>query len=48
MLKLDNIDKTEQLKAVKELLIAMSNLNLQINKKFELEANLVDKNDSVE
>lgn len=47
-LKLDNIDKTEQLKAVKELLIAMANLNLQINKKFELEANLVDKNDSAE
>ena len=47
-LKLDNINKTEQLKAVKELLIAMANLNLQINKKFELEANLVDKNDSVE
>lgn len=47
-LKLDNVDKTEQLSAVKELLIAMANLNLQINKKFELEANLVDKNDSVE
>ena len=47
-LKLDNINKTEQLKAVKELLIAMANLNLQINKKFELEANLVDKNDSAE
>lgn len=42
-LKLDNVDKTTQLSAIKELLIAMSNLNLQINKKFELEANLVDK-----
>jgi hypothetical protein len=47
-LKLDNVDKTEQLRAVKELLIAMSNFNLQINKKFELEANLVDKNVKVE
>jgi len=42
-LKLDNVDKTTQLRTIKELLIAMSNLNLQINKKFELEANLVDK-----
>jgi hypothetical protein len=42
-LKLDNVDKNTQLSAIKELLIAMSNLNLQINKKFELEANLVDK-----
>lgn len=48
ILKLDNIDKTEQLKAVKELLIAMANLNLQINKKFELEANLVEKNNTIE
>lgn len=47
-LKLDNVDKAEQLIAVKELLIAISNLNLQINKKFELEANLVDKNDTIE
>jgi hypothetical protein len=47
-LKLDNVDKTEQLRAVKELLIAMSNFNLQINKKFELEANLIDNNDSAE
>ena len=47
-LKLDNINKTEQLKAVKELLIAMANLNLQINKKFELEANLVEKNNTIE
>ena len=45
-LKLDTVDKTTQLKAIKELLIAMSNLNLQINKKFELDANLVDKNDA--
>lgn len=42
-LKLDIVDKTTELKAIKELLIAMSYLNLQINKKFELEANLIDK-----
>ena len=43
ILRLDNVDKTTRLKTVKEFLVAMSNLNLQINKKFELEANLVDK-----
>ncbi len=47
-LKLDNVDKVTRLSAIKELLIAMSNLNLQINKKFELEANLVDKNDTID
>ena len=47
-LKLDNVEKNTQLKDIKELLIAMSNLNLQINKKFELEANLVDKDNSDE
>ena len=45
-LKLDIVDKPTQLKAIKELLVAFSNLNLQINKKFELDANLVDKNDA--
>jgi hypothetical protein len=45
ILKLDNVDKATKLSNVKELLIAMSNLNLQINKKFELEANLVGKSD---
>jgi hypothetical protein len=45
ILKLDNVDKATRLSNVKELLIAMSNLNLQINKKFELEANLVGKSD---
>lgn len=48
ILKLDNVDKATRLSTVKELLIAMSNLNLQINKKFELEANIVDKNNTVE
>ncbi|MGM5469257.1 hypothetical protein ACS386_03185 [Flavobacteriaceae bacterium LMO-SS05] len=47
-LKLDNVDKATRLGTIKELLIAMSNLNLQINKKFELEANLVDKNAAVD
>ena len=48
LLKLNNVDKATRLSAVKEFLVAMSNLNLQINKKFELEANLVEKDDSVE
>lgn len=48
LLKLDNVDKVARLRTVKELLIAMSNLNLQINKKFELEANLVGKSDTIE
>jgi hypothetical protein len=48
LLKLDNVDKVTRLSTVKELLIAMSNLNLQINKKFELEANLVSKSDTIE
>ena len=47
-LRLDNIDKEAQLKATKEFLVAMSNLNFQINKKFELDANLVIKNDTIE
>jgi len=47
-LKLDNVDKATKLKTINELLVAMSNLNLQINKKFELDANLVDKNDTAE
>lgn len=48
ILKLDNVDKATRLSTVKELLIAMSNLNLQINKKFELEANIVDNNNTAE
>ena len=47
-LKLDNVDKGTRLSAIKELLVAMSNLNLQINKKFELEANLADKNNAID
>lgn len=48
ILKLDNVDKATRLNTVKEVLIAMSNLNLQINKKFELEANLVGKTDTIQ
>jgi len=48
LLRLDNIDKATRLRAVKELLTTMSNLNLQINKKFELDANLVEKGDTIE
>lgn len=35
---LDNIDKTEFLNAIEELLVADANLKLQINKKFEKQA----------
>jgi hypothetical protein len=42
------VDKGTRLSAIKELLVAMSNLNLQINKKFELEANLADKNNAID
>ena len=47
-IKLDNLDKQIQLKATKEFLVAMSNLNLQINKKFELDSNLIEKIDTIE
>lgn len=38
LFNLDNIKKTEYLEAIKELLVADVNLKLQINKKFEKEA----------
>ena len=41
--KLINVDKKVLLKDIKDLLIAFANLNLQINKKFELEAQEIDK-----
>jgi len=47
-LRLDNVDKNERLTAIKEFLVSVSNLNLQINKKFELDANLVDKSETAE
>lgn len=42
-LRIDNIQKAEKLEAIKEFLIAASNLNLQINKKFEFDKNNVTK-----
>lgn len=45
LLKLDNISKNEKLKGIKDILISMSNLNLQINKKLELDANNINKPD---
>lgn len=41
-LKLSNSKKTEVLGNIKEFLVATSNLHLQINKKFELESQLID------
>lgn len=38
-LSLDNIEKQDKIVAIKEFLITVSNLNLQINKKFEFEKN---------
>nr|WP_321243069.1 hypothetical protein [uncultured Psychroserpens sp.] len=43
LLRIDNIDKEEKIKAIKEFLITTSNLNLQINKKFEFDKNNVLK-----
>lgn len=43
LLRLANIDKQEKLNAIREFLITTSNLNLQINKKFEFEKNNVLK-----
>lgn len=43
LLLLDNISKKNQLEGIKEVFIAFSNLNLQINKKLEFEANNILK-----
>ncbi|MEH6534792.1 MAG: hypothetical protein V7719_00255 [Psychroserpens sp.] len=43
LLLLSTIAKAERLQAIKEFLITVSNLNLQINKKFEFEKNNVLK-----
>ena len=43
IINLDNISKEEQLESVKEFLVASANLNLQINKKLELDANNVSR-----
>lgn len=41
-LMLSNAGKKQTLKDVKELLVAISNLHLQINKKFELESQVIE------
>lgn len=41
-LKLSNATKSETLKNIKELLVATSNLHLQMNKKFELESQVIE------
>ena len=41
-LMLSNADKKQTLKDLKELLVATSNLHLQINKKFELESQIIE------
>ncbi len=43
LLTLDNIDKSERLQAIKEYLVTVSNLNLQMNKKFEFDKNNIVK-----
>lgn len=41
-LKLSNMKKAETLNNIKELLVTISNLHLQINKKFELESQRIE------
>ena len=43
LLILDNIQKEEKLETIREVFIAFSNVNLQINKKLEFEANNILK-----
>jgi hypothetical protein len=45
LLLLDNISKKDQIEGIKEVLVAFSNLNLQVNKKLEFEANNIIKPD---
>ena len=45
LLLLDNISKGDQLDGLREVFIAFSNLNLQINKKLEFEKNNISKPD---
>ena len=40
---LDNIDKKVVLKDIKDLFVAFTNLNLQINKKLEFESQVIEK-----
>ena len=41
-LMLSNAKKSELLKNIQELLVATSNLHLQMNKKFELESQVIE------
>ncbi|MGJ5642875.1 hypothetical protein [Formosa sp. S-31] len=43
VLELQNMPEAEQIQAIKEVLLAFSNLNLQINKKFEKETQNIAK-----
>jgi hypothetical protein len=43
LLTISNISKDEQLQGIEELLITVSNLNLQMNKKFEFDKNNIIK-----
>ena len=43
ILSLKNIPKSEELQIIKETLIAYSNLNLQINKKYEKDSQQIEK-----
>ncbi|WP_141675525.1 hypothetical protein [Formosa haliotis] len=43
LLSLRNIPEDDQLQAIKEILVAYSNLNLQINKKYEKDAQKINK-----
>ncbi|WP_040280621.1 hypothetical protein [Psychroserpens damuponensis] len=43
LLRISNIDKTQKIQAIREYFVTMSNLNLQMNKKFEFEKNNVLK-----
>ena len=43
VLSLQNIPKSEELQNIKETLIAYSNLNLQINKKYEKDSQQIEK-----
>ena len=45
LLNLDNIKKEDKISAIKDYLVAVSNLNLLINNKFEFESNNIKKPD---
>jgi hypothetical protein len=43
LLRLAHVSKADKIKVITEFLIAVSNLNLQINKKFEFDTNNILK-----